>query len=99
MLTRWADHNGTEHKVADDYERNRMLIDLTQQPDNIKATVDSTIMDGLRYDLVGQVGVHFMKFCSRYQLNKLSEYAQDYARWLNSPYVGNLKKPHILDAK
>jgi 5'-3' exonuclease len=28
MLQRWVDHNGEEHRVLDDYERNRRLIDL-----------------------------------------------------------------------
>jgi hypothetical protein len=91
MMTRWADHNGVEHKVADDYERNRILIDLTRQPDNVKEAVDTTIREGVKSEQIGSVGVHFMKFCSRYQLTKLSEYAQDYARWLNSPYTGSLK--------
>ena len=37
MLQRWVDHNGEEHRVLEDYERNRRLIDLTQQPDDIKS--------------------------------------------------------------
>ena len=32
MLQRWTDHNEVEHRVRDDYERNRTLIDLTAQP-------------------------------------------------------------------
>jgi 5'-3' exonuclease len=91
MMQRWADHNGIEHKVLDDYERNRMLIDLTRQPDDIKKTVDESIITGVKSEPIGSVGVYFMKFCAKHQLEKISEYAQDYGRWLNSPYVGNLK--------
>ena len=36
MLQRWVDHEGDEHRVRNDYERNRILIDLTMQPDEIK---------------------------------------------------------------
>jgi 5'-3' exonuclease len=90
MLQRWTDHNDVEHRVRDDYERNRMLIDLTAQPDDIKALVDNTIIDGVRIDTTPQVGVHFMRFCGKYELNKISENAEAYAKWLNSPYKGKL---------
>ena len=36
MLQRWIDHEETEHRVRDDFERNKILIDLTEQPDEIK---------------------------------------------------------------
>src|SRR5210317_2200583 len=35
MLQRWVDHNGKEHRVLEDYERNRVLIDLAHQPNDI----------------------------------------------------------------
>jgi len=45
MLQRWTDHNGKEHRVLDDYERNRQLIDLTYQPGAVKDTVDLAIIE------------------------------------------------------
>ena len=36
MLQRWVDHEEQEHRVRDDFERNKILIDLTLQPDEIK---------------------------------------------------------------
>ena len=90
MLQRWTDHNGDEHKVLDDYERNRVLIDLTAQPDTVKQVVDQAIRDQISHRDVGQVGVHFMKFCGRYELNKLSEHAETLSRWLNRTYQGAL---------
>lgn len=90
MLQRWVDHNGVEHKVRDDYERNRMLIDLTCQPDDIKQKVDQRIKESVRVTTIPQVGVHFMKFCGRYELEKISTQADAYAKWLNSPYQGKL---------
>jgi hypothetical protein len=41
MLQRWSDPDGVEHRVLDDYERNRTLIDLTAQPEDIKQVIDS----------------------------------------------------------
>ena len=90
MLQRWVDHDGVERRVRDDYERNRTLIDLTAQPDDVKVKVDDAIRNGVRVTTTPQVGVHFMRFCGKYELNKISENAEAYAKWLNSPYKGQL---------
>ena len=90
MLQRWVDHNEVEHRVKDDYERNRVLIDLTAQPQEIKDLVDSRIKESVRVDTTPQVGIHFMKFCGKYELTKISDQAETYAKWLNSPYKGSL---------
>lgn len=91
MLQKWVDHEGKEHRVCDDFERNRLLIDLAAQPDDIKDTIDNTIQENVRTVKTGMVGVHFMKFCGKYELKKISEQAESYAKWLNSPYVGKLE--------
>jgi 5'-3' exonuclease len=91
MLQRWVDHNGEEQRVRDCYERNRTLIDLTAQPQEIKDKVDNAIRSGMRVTTTPQVGIHFMKFCGKYELNKISEQADTYAKWLNNAYVGALK--------
>jgi 5'-3' exonuclease len=90
MLQRWLDHEGVEHRVRDDYERNRVLIDLTAQPEDVKLSVDKNIREGVRRTTVPQVGIHLMKFCGKYELNKIAENAETYAKWLNSPYAGVL---------
>jgi hypothetical protein len=90
MLQRWTDHNDTEHKVLDDYERNRTLIDLTAQPDEIKAVVDAAIREQISHKDVGQVGVHFLKFCGKFDLVKLSDHADTVSRWMNETYKGVL---------
>ena len=91
MLQRWVDHDGVEHRVRDCYERNRVLIDLTAQPEDVKDRVDKVIREHVRVKTTPQVGIHFMKFCGKYELNKISEQAETYAKWLNNPYVGSLK--------
>ncbi len=90
MLTRWLDHEGVEHRVRDDYERNKILIDLTAQPQEIKDKVDQRIRESVRVTATPQVGVHFMKFCGRYGLEKLSQNAEIISRWLNAPYQGKV---------
>jgi 5'-3' exonuclease len=90
MLQRWTDHEGVEHRVLDDYNRNRRLIDLTYQPEEIKQQVDAAIRDQISHKDVGQVGVHFLKFCGRFELTRMSESAEQYGRWLNQTYQGVL---------
>ena len=86
MLQRWTDHNGEEHRVLDDYERNRKLIDLREQPQHIKDVMDKSITKVVQQVQVTQVGVHFMKFCGKHDLQRMSESAQDYAAFLNKVY-------------
>jgi 5'-3' exonuclease len=90
MLQKWVDHNEVEHRVRDDYERNRMLIDLTAQPQDIKDQIDQRIRESVRVSTTPQVGIHFMKFCGKYELEKISQQAEAYAKWLNTPYQGKL---------
>ena len=90
MLQRWTDHDGVEHKVLDDYERNRTLIDLTAQPADIKAAVDEAIQAQISHKDIGQVGVHFLRFCGKFELTKCSDSAEQFGRWLNETYKGVL---------
>lgn len=94
MLQRWLDHNNVEHKVLDDYKRNRTLIDLTAQPEEIKQSVDATIREGVRTTVTPQVGIHLMKLCGKYELNKISENAETFSKWLSVPYKGILHESH-----
>lgn len=90
MLQRWVDHNGEEQRVRDCYERNRTLIDLKAQPQEIKDLVDARIKESVRVTTIPQVGIHFMKFCGKYELTKISEQAETYSKWLNAPYQGKV---------
>jgi hypothetical protein len=97
MLQRWTDHEGVEHRVLDDYLRNVVLCDLTAQPAEVRAEVDRCITEGLRVERVPNVGIHLMKFCSKYELNKISESAEHYAQWLNRPYTGALLEQDLVN--
>lgn len=90
MLQRWTDHDGIEHRVLDDYQRNRVLIDLTAQPDDVKNMVDTAIREQISNKDIGQVGVRFMRFCGQHDLQRISESAEQYATWLNNTYQGVL---------
>jgi 5'-3' exonuclease len=86
MLQRWVDHLGVEHRVLEDYERNRKLIDLSMQPDDIKLAIKSTIETGTVPKEITQVGIRLLKFCNLYDLQRISDQVQSYAEPLNAKY-------------
>lgn len=90
MLQRWTDHEGNEHKVMDDFERNRVLIDLTAQPDDVKQTIDGSIREQVQIETRDQIGSKFLKFCGKYQLLKMSEHANQYSSWMSKHYTGHI---------
>ena len=86
MLQRWVDHEGVEHTVLDDYNRNKQIIDLTCQPENIKKYMDDTIQESIQEKEVSQIGIRFMKFCGKYELINMSQRSGEFMAFLNSPY-------------
>jgi len=87
MLQRWVDHEGVEHKVIDDYNRNVTLCDLSAQPDEIKNIISETITASIDANKnISQVGIRLLKFCASYDLQKISEQVQSYADPLNARY-------------
>ncbi len=86
MLQRWTDHEGNEHRVLDDYQRNVTLCDLTAQPENIKEKIFNTINENAQPKNVSQVGLRLMKFCAIYDMQRISDNAQAYAKPLQARY-------------
>ncbi len=81
-----VDHNGEEHRVLEDFERNRTLIDLSAQPGDIKAIIGATILAGAKPKTVDQVGIRLLKFCNLYDLKKISDSIQLYAEPFQAKY-------------
>ena len=87
MLQRWVDHEGVEHRVLDDYNRNVTLCDLSAQPSNIRSVIDDTINQAIQSPkAITQVGMKLMKYCAKWDLQRVSEQAQLYAEPLNGRY-------------
>lgn len=87
MLQRFMHHDGTEHRVLDDYTRNKNLIDLTAQPDNIKQQINETIAEvtTVKKD-INQVGIRLIKFCTLYDLKRVIDQVESFATPLNARY-------------
>jgi 5'-3' exonuclease len=87
MLQKWVDHEGAEHRVLDDYQRNVVLCDLTAQPEDVKKLIAETIQAEIDKEKnIPQVGIRLMKFCGSYDLVKISEQVTSYVEPLNARY-------------
>ena len=86
MLQRWVDHNGEEHRVLDDYQRNVILCDLSAQPGNIRSIINDVIEDHMTPKEVQQVGMRLMKFCAKWDMQRIADQAQHYAEPLQARY-------------
>jgi len=88
MLQRWVDHEGVEHRVLDDYQRNVQLCDLTAQPAEIRTLIQETIDQEIQKGKnIPQVGIRLLKFCAAFDLQKISEQVESYAEPLNARYA------------
>ena len=88
MLQRWTDHDGVEHRVLDDYQRNVVLCDLTAQPAEIRAIIDETINEATDNPKeIAQVGMRLMKFCAKWDMQRIADQAQYYAEPLQARYI------------
>ncbi len=86
MLQRWVDHEGVEHRVIDDYGRNKTLIDLTAQPEDIKSIINDTISANAVAKSVDQVGIRLLKFCQLYDMKRIMDSIQSYAEPFQAKY-------------
>jgi hypothetical protein len=87
MLQRWVDHEGVEHRVLDDYQRNVTLVDLTAQPTDIKEIIKETIKTNAVPKAVDQVGIRLLKFCQLYDMKRMVDSIQHFAEPLQAKYT------------
>ena len=86
MLQRWVDHDGNEHRVLDDYNRNVTLCDLTAQPSDIRKILDDVIEEHMIAKDISQVGMRLMKFCAKWDMQRVADQATHFAEPLNARY-------------
>ncbi len=73
-------------EVGDEYQFNRLLIDLKEQPDYVKESMDEAIIESIQKKPVGMVGIHFLQFCGRYDLKRVADRAKDHIEYLGASY-------------
>jgi 5'-3' exonuclease len=83
MLQTWVDHNSQDHRVLEDYNRNRMLIDLTAQPAEIRELINQTVRSVTSVNRP-MIGAQFLKFCGQFDLARLSDRASEFGKIFSS---------------
>lgn len=97
MLSKWTDHEGVEHRVKDDYERNRLLIDLSLQPSDLIEKFDECIVNSIVRTPRKQIGVALIKFCNFHGLVNIGKSASEYSQCFSSAYNGYLVQDQGLE--
>lgn len=90
MLSKWVDHESKEHRVLDCFNRNRTLIDLTAQPEEIKSKIIETIETSINKEPIDQVGSRLIQFCNQHSLFKVAEMAQFFANAFAAQYPAKI---------
>lgn len=91
MLSKWQDHEGHEIRVKDAYERNRMLIDLSCQPESLIQLWDDHIKQRVNQGSRSQVGFHLLKFAHKWGLMKVEQTSTEHVSMLSATYSGPLR--------
>lgn len=98
MLQEWDKLEGSDEdgipimktvRVIDEYKINKQLIDLTQQPDEIKTLLDQVIIQQVQKKPQQGVGIWFLRFAEEMALNNIVKFPTDYAVILATPYIKN----------
>lgn len=87
MQDTWEDHEGKEIRVLDAYKFNEKLINLRQQPEEIKELMDAVIVDAVQQPSKQGVGIWFLKFCDQMNLVNIARNPNDYAVFLGAAYT------------
>lgn len=90
MLQKFMHHDGTEHRVRDDYAMNKRLIDLGEIPENVRKECIELINQEVNGNDVPAptIGMSFMKFCGRWDLKRIGNNAESFMPMLKSKYSG-----------
>jgi len=82
MNTTWTDQDGKVMKVRELFEENKMLMDLSNQPEYIQEDILRTIELGFQNP--GEYNhFEFLKFCGKYKLKRVSEHLERYIPMLS----------------
>lgn len=88
MLQKWVDHEQVEQRVKEKYEFNKLLIDLSQIPDDVRAECLQIIAEqtGRKNVPALEIGTGFMKFCGRWDLKRIGNSVEAFMPMMKSKY-------------
>lgn len=72
MMETWTDAHGKEFRVKDIFNENKLLMDLSSQPEDIQKSIVVTVLQGMANPGTFSY-FHFVKFLGKYELKKIAE--------------------------
>lgn len=72
--------------VREIHDRNKELIDLSCQPDEIKEILDQVISSSISKDRVSRVGIELIRFCKKHGLQRIMDSVEGYSKVFSAPY-------------
>lgn len=82
MNETWISPTGKEYKVKDRFKENKLLIDLTKQPKDIRIKIFNTVERSL--ESPGKFSLfYFLRFLGKFELKELTKNADQYAEMLS----------------
>ena len=87
MQQTWKDPDGITVRIQDKYLENKRLIDLNEQPQEIKDLMDDAIIEATQKPKKSQIGIWFLKFCDEHDLPSISSYPKPFITFLSETYV------------
>lgn len=95
MLTEWekitfedGESETITVKVADEFKKNNLLINLSAQPEEIKAKIDNAIIRATQKENKKNVGIRLLQFCGKMDLVRIAQSPEQYAKILQAKYGG-----------
>ena len=82
MHTTWTDQEGKEFSVQKLFNENKLLMDLSAQPEDIKQLINTTIEKAIK-DPGKYSHFHFLRFCGKYDLKRVSDQVEQFVPMLS----------------
>lgn len=83
MHVTWTDQDGNEKSVQKLFEENKLLMDLSAQPSEIRQLISETIEKSMENP--GKYShFHFLRFCGKYDLKRVSEQIEQFVPMLSA---------------
>lgn len=82
MQHTWTNENNETRSVKKIFEENKLLMDLSAQPEDIKNLIEKTITEAIENPGTFSY-FNFLRFCGKYQLKRVSEQIEQFVPMLS----------------
>lgn len=85
MYQETMNRDGNTERVIDRYKFNKLLIDLNEQPEEIKK-LGFEYINNIVPKNKNHIGFNFLKFCNKYELKRIEQNSAQYLKFMSKKY-------------